>query len=85
LGRVRIEMVKKLAKELVGTHHDMFSTDFEANKKAVDQLVDSKTNRVRNRVAGYVTRLQIIEKQKLSGDLGETPLPSEEEEKELSS
>lgn len=85
MGRVRIEMVKKLAKELVGTRHDMFSTDFEANKKSVDQLADTKSKRVRNRVAGYVTRLQVIEKQKLSGDLGETPLPSEEEEKELSS
>jgi len=79
LGRVRTEMVKKLAKELFESHHDKFSTDYEGNKKVVDQLVNSKTKRVRNRVAGYVTRLHVIKQRKLSGDLGEPTLPEEEE------
>ena len=79
MGRVRTEMVKKLAKELFQVHHDKFSTDYEANKKAVDQFADSKTKRVRNRVAGYVTRLHVIEQRKLSGDIGEPTVPEEEE------
>lgn len=80
MGSVRTEAIKKLAREMVQTRHDKFSTDYEANKKSVDELIDSKSKRVRNQVAGYITRLLVIENQKLSGELGETPvLPTEEE------
>jgi len=82
LGRVRTEMIKKIARELLQTSPQRFSTDYEENKKAVDELVNSKTKRVRNRIAGYVTRLRIVENQRLSGTLAETPVPPEEIEKE---
>jgi len=79
LGSVRTETIKKLARELVQTRHEKFSTDYEANKKSVDELVDSKSKRVRNQVAGYVTRLFMIENQRLAGEFGEAPvLPAEE-------
>jgi len=80
LGRVRTEMVKKIAKELLQTSPDRFSTNYEENKKVVDELVNSKTKRVRNRIAGYVTRLRIVETQRLSGTLAETTAPPEESE-----
>ena len=79
MGRVRTEMVKKLARVLVETHHEKFSTDYEVNKKSVDELVDTKSKRIRNKVAGYVTRLRMIEENKLSGEFGDTSLLSEEE------
>ena len=79
MGSVRTEAIKKLARELLVTHHEKFSADYEANKKSVDILVDSKSKRVRNQVAGYVTRLRVIENQKASGELGETTLTLEEE------
>jgi len=81
LGRVRTEMVKKIAKELLQTSPDRFSTNYEENKKVVDELVNySKTKRVRNRIAGYVTRLRIVETQRLSGTFAETTAPPEESE-----
>ena len=82
MGRVRTEMVKKLARELLQADSQRFSTDYEENKKAVDQLVGSKTKRVRNKIAGYVTRLKIIENQRLSGTMPSTPVIPEESEKE---
>jgi small subunit ribosomal protein S17e len=86
LGSVRTEAIKKLAKALLETHHEKFSADYEANKKSVDILVDSKSKHVRNQVAGYVTRLRVIENQKASGELGETTLtPEEEDEREQDS
>lgn len=78
MGRVRTEMVKKIARELLQISPERFSTDYEENKKAVNELVASKTKRVRNRIAGYVTRLRIIESQRSSGTLPETPVPLEE-------
>ncbi len=82
MGRVRIEMVKKTARELLQTIPQRFSTDYEENKKAVDELVDAKSKIVRNKIAGYVTRLKIVENQKLSGTLAEAPVLPEERQKE---
>lgn len=33
-----------------------FTTNFDDNKKLVDQLTQGTTTRVRNKVAGYITR-----------------------------
>jgi small subunit ribosomal protein S17e len=33
-----------------------FTTNFEENKRLVDQLTKGTTTRVRNKVAGYITR-----------------------------
>jgi len=36
---------------------DKFTTDFEANKKIVESLTNISSTKLRNRVAGYATRL----------------------------
>lgn len=61
MGKVRIAAVKKVARELVERYPDKLTTDYEANKKVLADLVDAKTKRLRNRVVGYVTRLKIVE------------------------
>lgn len=38
----------------------MFSTDFDENKKTVEQLTKGATTRVRNQVAGYITHTYTI-------------------------
>jgi len=57
LGKVRTESVKKIARELVERFPDKFTTDFESNKKLVDALTNISSTKMRNRVAGYATRL----------------------------
>ncbi len=61
MGKVRIAAVKKTARELITRYPDKFTTDYEANKKTLESLVDAKTKRLRNRIVGYVTRLKIVE------------------------
>jgi len=39
---------------------DKFTTDFENNKKNVDTLVSLSSTKMRNRIAGYTTRLIAI-------------------------
>jgi len=52
--------VKKIARELVKRYPDKFTTDFEDNKKLVETLVKMSSTKLRNRIAGYITRLIAI-------------------------
>lgn len=56
LGKVKTEHIKRLAKELMERFPEKFSTDFNANKHTVDALTEGATTKVRNQVAGYITR-----------------------------
>jgi len=63
-GKVRTELEKKIAQELVKRFPDKFTTDFETNKKLVESLTNISSRKLRNRVAGYITQLQNQKKQK---------------------
>ena len=60
MGKVRTEHVKRMARELVERFPDKFTTDFRNNKKLVKSLTNISTTKLRNRVAGYATRLVAI-------------------------
>lgn len=60
MGKVRTVLVKRLSRELVDRYSDSFTTDFDQNKEVVDELLTNTTKRLRNRIAGYVTRLMIL-------------------------
>jgi small subunit ribosomal protein S17e len=46
---------------LLQRHPERFSTAFEENKRHIEQLTDVQSRRVRNRIAGYITRHQRAE------------------------
>ncbi|MGC8558274.1 MAG: 30S ribosomal protein S17e [Nitrososphaeria archaeon] len=54
--------IRKLTYELINMYHDKFTDDFQANKEFIDQVTESESKYVRNRITGYVTR--IIKKEK---------------------
>jgi small subunit ribosomal protein S17e len=56
LGKIRPTYIKRTAEELVKKFPDRFTADFETNKKVVMELADITTVKMRNRIAGYVTR-----------------------------
>jgi small subunit ribosomal protein S17e len=61
LGKVRTEQVKKVARELIRRYPGKFTTDFESNKKIVMSHTQVSSVKLRNRIAGYVSRLVAIE------------------------
>ena len=61
MGNIRTSFVKRLARELVETHNGVFTTDFEENKKLVSEYSIVSTKHLRNKIAGYVTRLVKLE------------------------
>jgi small subunit ribosomal protein S17e len=56
LGKVKTEQVKRVGKELMAKFPDKFTSNFEENKRSVDTLTRGTTTRVRNQIAGYITR-----------------------------
>ncbi|MBP1448504.1 MAG: 30S ribosomal protein S17e, partial [Thermoproteus sp.] len=57
MGRVKPRYIKSIAAKLVEMYPDKFTESFQDNKKAVAELSDLRSKRVRNRVAGYITRI----------------------------
>lgn len=82
LGKVRPERVKKIARELVRRYPDKFTTNFEDNKKLVKSFTNISSAKLRNRIAGYVTRLAIITQSAETAETAETTETTEPEETE---
>jgi small subunit ribosomal protein S17e len=56
LGKVKTDQVKRAGKELMRRFPTTFTTSFDENKRLVDSLTQGTTTRVRNQIAGYITR-----------------------------
>ena len=57
MGRIKTTPIKRISQKLVREHKDKFKPDFTKNKKIVDELLDVPSKKLRNVIAGYVTRL----------------------------
>ncbi|NLU04791.1 MAG: 30S ribosomal protein S17e [Methanothermobacter sp.] len=62
MGNIRISFVKRIAKEMIENHPGKFTDDFDTNKKLVEEFSTVSTKHLRNKIAGYITR--IISQQK---------------------
>lgn len=78
MGSVRTEQIKRTAKELIRRFPERFSNNFEDNKHMVTTLTQGATTKVRNQIAGYITRI-CAEKQAISS-VDETAEESKEAE-----
>jgi small subunit ribosomal protein S17e len=66
LGKVRTETVKRAARELIERFPDKFTSEFEANKTAVNETVIEPSKKLRNLIAGYATRLKVTDAKRAS-------------------
>lgn len=82
MGKVRPEMVKKVARELVKRYPGRFSTEFDSNKKLLDSVATIYSSKLRNRIAGYITRLVAIAKAAEAEETMEAVEEGAKEEKE---
>ncbi len=58
MGNIRQTNIKRVAKELVKMYPDQFiASDFQHNKEKVAELAEIQSKILRNRVAGYISRL----------------------------
>ena len=57
MGRIKTQLVKRMSNKTIESHKDELSKEFNANKKLVDQSIEGPSKKIRNGIAGYITRL----------------------------
>ncbi|MBN1923529.1 MAG: 30S ribosomal protein S17e [Nanoarchaeota archaeon] len=58
MGRVRNTFIKRNVRQVMDQFSEKFSKDFESNKKKLDELVKTNSKKIRNRLAGYITKIK---------------------------
>ncbi len=61
VGKVRTELVKRISNDLVDKYPRSFSPEFERNKQFLKEIGLEVSKRLRNKIAGYITRIVKIE------------------------
>jgi small subunit ribosomal protein S17e len=57
MGRIKTQFIKRLTPELFKKNREQFKENFNENKPLVDSMLTRPTKKVRNVIAGYLTRL----------------------------
>ena len=57
MGRIKTTLIKRTANKLFNENKNLFKSDFEENKKIVETLIEVQSKKIRNIIAGYLTRL----------------------------
>ena len=57
MGNIRTTFIKRTSNELLENYEGKFTTNFEENKKLVEEFTTVSTKHLRNKIAGYVTRI----------------------------
>ncbi|HEY3094484.1 MAG TPA: hypothetical protein VGJ42_01870 [Nitrososphaera sp.] len=78
--------IKRISTELLEKHPDKFGLEFDANKKALNDLAIVRSKVLRNELAGYITahlrKIETQEKASMAAAAGETEGQESEEEAE---
>ncbi len=57
MGRIKTQLIKRLTFEIMKQERERLTTQFDENKKVVAELLGDASKKIRNAVAGYLTRL----------------------------
>jgi len=58
MGRIKTTLIKRKSKELLKLHGEKFSTDFTHNKEITNSHTSVGSKKMRNVIAGYMSRLK---------------------------
>lgn len=56
MGRIKTISIKVMGNQIIKEHGKLFTDDFEKNKKILEEIREIKSKKIRNILAGYVTR-----------------------------
>jgi len=57
MGRIKTKLVKRVTNKIIEKYSDKLKKDFESNKEILRKLMDTPSKKIRNIIAGYVTRI----------------------------
>ncbi len=58
MGRIKTKFIKRKTKELLKIHGEQFASDFTSNKEVMGRTAVVRCKKLRNIIAGYMTRLK---------------------------
>ncbi len=58
MGRIKTQLIKRTTEDIVNKDSEAFTTDFNENKRVLDSKLNISSKKMRNVIAGYVTRLK---------------------------
>ena len=58
MGRIKTKLIKRNVKELNQRYPEKFLIDFNENKKLITETAELNSKKLRNVMAGYMTRLK---------------------------
>lgn len=63
MGRIRTLFIKRTGRKFMKKYSDQLSNNFSENKKKIDKLAEIPSKKMRNRLAGYITKLTKTKKE----------------------
>ena len=57
MGRIKTQQVKSITNLIFKKYPGRFNKDFDQNKKVLNELAIIQSKKIRNTIAGYLTRL----------------------------
>lgn len=63
MGKVYTSLIKRTARKLMELYPGEVSEDFEKNKELVTRYLDVRSKKIRNQIAGYLTRIVKLSKE----------------------
>jgi small subunit ribosomal protein S17e len=66
-----LDRTRRLSEELLQKHPEAFGSDFEQNKKALEELALIPSKQLRNRIAGYIAKARQEEEPEEQAPTGE--------------
>ncbi len=64
MGRIRTQQIKSAGEKMFQQNQEKFSTEFEENKEAVEEIADINSKKIRNKLAGFLVK-RVKKEQKL--------------------
>ncbi|HLC66698.1 MAG TPA: 30S ribosomal protein S17e [Candidatus Nanoarchaeia archaeon] len=58
MGRIKTQLIKRITGQLLRAHGEEFSPDFEKNKLVIPKYVELPSKKIRNTIAGYLSRIK---------------------------
>jgi len=56
MGRILHKRFRNYAEEIIKRYGNLFTTDYQKNRKILETIASLPSKRVRNMIAGYITR-----------------------------
>lgn len=57
MGRIKTQQVKRITNQLFEKYKEKFSNNFEENKAVLNKVASVHSKKIRNTIAGYLTRM----------------------------